>query len=88
LLDAAVEAAMEIAERIRKKVTDKVESYISVTVSLGVTSTTFGSYESAELIHQADQALYASKKKGRNRVTTYEHKSVYQDQLRTHAGNH
>ncbi len=43
---------------------------VNFTVSLGVSSTAFGSLDIEELIHQADKALYLAKNSGRNRVMT------------------
>jgi two-component system chemotaxis response regulator CheY len=45
---------------------------VNFTVSLGVSSTTFGSLDIEELIHQADMALFLAKNSGRNRVMTCE----------------
>jgi two-component system, cell cycle response regulator len=45
---------------------------VTVTVSLGVSSTASGSLDIEALIHQADQALYLAKNSGRNRVMTCE----------------
>ena len=75
------ESAAQAAERLRQIIADKtfiVEAFrLSVTISLGVATLEF-SKEGTEiaqaidldkLIVQADQALYASKQSGRNRVT-------------------
>ena len=42
----------------------------------------------AELLDQADQALYASKDSGRNCVTIYEPDHLDQEELATLSGNH
>ena len=64
---------LEIAERIRKSIGDLVfvvgRNKISVTVSVGVTTTVSNqTFEKNLLISAADQALYQAKKEGRNRV--------------------
>lgn len=61
--------AVELAERIRKRVeSHRDEDVGQVTMSLGLASLTNG--ESIDqLITRADQALYSSKRSGRNRVT-------------------
>jgi len=68
-------AAFEVAERVRKR----VEAYdypgqekpVKVTISLGIASFPKHSQERLDLIKKADQALYASKKGGRNRATVF-----------------
>lgn len=75
LPSAALPAARDLAERIRATIAgsrirrkDSHESIGQVTVSLGVAAHRPG--ESAEAwFERADQALYASKQGGRNRVT-------------------
>jgi two-component system, cell cycle response regulator len=74
LADADAERARQAAERVRASVASATTNYegqsLSVTVSLGVAQ-----YDPARdvsgksLIDRADQALYASKQGGRNRVT-------------------
>lgn len=78
LPETTLEAAKEVAEKCRQAVQDmKLEHkgnsmYGVITVSMGVACVvpeeglTYG-----ELIEMADQALYESKEKGRNRVTLY-----------------
>lgn len=78
LPETTLEAAREVAEKCRQAVQDAMiehkgnAGYGVVTVSMGVAcvvpedSITYG-----ELIEMADQALYESKEKGRNRVSLY-----------------
>jgi diguanylate cyclase (GGDEF)-like protein len=65
------------AERLRKAVEASLVQYngqdIRFTVSLGVADLSQPANDHAELIARADQALYTSKKTGRNRVTVHGH---------------
>jgi diguanylate cyclase (GGDEF)-like protein len=65
-----LQTAMEVAERLRRGVADSdllSEPAVRVTVSIGAATHTVGrSVE--ELIHQADAAVYAAKRGGRNQV--------------------
>jgi diguanylate cyclase (GGDEF)-like protein len=65
------------AERLRKAVEASLVQYngqdIRFTVSLGVADLSQPANDHAELIARADQALYTSKKTGRNRVTVHDH---------------
>jgi diguanylate cyclase (GGDEF)-like protein/PAS domain S-box-containing protein len=72
LPDAAVEAAVTVAERLRRKIEAPGFARVPVTASFGVTSSAFGASSLTELINQADEALYASKEGGRNRVTRWD----------------
>jgi diguanylate cyclase (GGDEF)-like protein len=70
-----LEEASAIAERLRSEIESRagkgvrsIEGLI-VTASFGVTQLTPDVVDAAQLIDEADQALYRSKKAGRNRVT-------------------
>ena len=69
-------AAMTIAERIRKLVEDKIILYdgqnIEVTISIGVSSYNFDNESAKSIVERADNALYESKRNGRNCVTLSE----------------
>jgi diguanylate cyclase (GGDEF)-like protein len=70
---AATAKAREVAERIRHRVAGSPVRYggkeIGMTASIGICSLTGGSNATADdLLHQADDALYAAKNAGRNRV--------------------
>jgi two-component system cell cycle response regulator len=67
------EEAHTVAERIRQKIgvephTPKAAANIAVTISVGVTQYIYGE-EASVFVQRADQAMYVSKKKGRNIVT-------------------
>ncbi len=67
--------AKKLAERCRARIEAQVTSGISVTSSFGVSTLKYGAETIDELISQADEALYVSKTKGRNRVTNWERKN-------------
>lgn len=75
LPEADLAAAAEVAERLCARVenlriqTDR--GVLQVTVSLGVAMLTPGVPSLANLIDRADQAMYAAKQAGRNRVELY-----------------
>ncbi len=78
LAETDMDEALAVAERVRKSVeeypfTVKVaHPSEQVTVSLGVSSIKTGSGKSiADIINEADLALYRSKASGKNRVTCY-----------------
>jgi diguanylate cyclase (GGDEF)-like protein len=71
-----LDEALAIAERLRSEIEARagkgvrsIEGLI-VTASFGVTELTPDVVDAAQLIDEADQALYRSKKAGRNRVTS------------------
>ena len=68
-----IEMAMAVAERIREDMATKPietdKGNLTVTISLGVCDTSLsGVTRAADLVRKADEALYAAKKDGRNRV--------------------
>ena len=72
LPNAPIEAAVAVAERIRARIESPGFSRVPVTASFGVSSVHFGAAKAEDLINQADEALYASKENGRNRVTRWD----------------
>ncbi len=66
-------AAFRMAERVRKALSERVvkvgDEPIKITASCGVSATDLGYSSPEELIHSADEALYASKETGRNRTS-------------------
>lgn len=67
--------AFEIAEMVRTIIHDNTQDLHGATVSLGVATAGAKVTNTAELIEQADQALYCSKHEGRNRT------SIWSEQL-------
>jgi diguanylate cyclase (GGDEF)-like protein len=71
-------AAHELAERMRLRIETTCGAAVipgesvRITISFGVASVAFGGSTLAELIKQADQALYVAKNAGRNRVARYD----------------
>jgi diguanylate cyclase (GGDEF)-like protein len=76
LPDMDVEAAAELAERLRRRIEAPAFARIPVTVSFGVSSIRGGAKTLFELIEQADEALYVSKRTGRNRVTRWDQREA------------
>ena len=71
LPDTAREAATDLAERLRAKVAATDWPLRPITASLGVATTGPGTDRPDLLVGQADQALYRSKRDGRNQVTHF-----------------
>ena len=63
--------SLHIAETMRNKVESDLTDDVSVTCSFGLSSMKFNAKSPAELINQADLALYQSKTLGRNQVTVW-----------------
>jgi diguanylate cyclase (GGDEF)-like protein len=68
----AIEDAVALAERLRQRIESPGFARVPVTVSFGVSSSLFGATKPIEMVNQADEALYASKEAGRNRVTRWD----------------
>jgi diguanylate cyclase (GGDEF)-like protein len=71
------DAAYAVAERIRRRIEKHDFAYegvhMQVTISIGVSVfASTGEMTSKLLVEQADQALYSSKRHGRNRVTLFD----------------
>lgn len=64
--------AKRYAERCRQQIEATETCGISVTSSFGISNLKYGARNVDELINQADEALYASKNKGRNCVSCWE----------------
>ena len=78
LPNTTVEKATEIAKRVRRRVESEAGPGIrgveglQMTASFGVSTLRFGCSTVNELVDQADQALYAAKKSGRNRALRWD----------------
>ncbi len=73
LPDTNAQEARTVAERIRQKIAAEKHcageaTQLTVTISVGVTAYINGE-QVADLVQRADQAMYVSKKEGRDRVT-------------------
>jgi diguanylate cyclase (GGDEF)-like protein len=74
----AAEQAVQLAERMRARIEAQCGpgvipgENVRITASFGVAAMSHGGSTLAELIKQADQALYAAKAGGRNRVSRYD----------------
>ncbi len=75
LTDCDLEYAYAWSERIRKEISEVFISHekISVTVSIGVASSSPSVFRLQDVISLADGALYSAKNSGRNRVIKHLH---------------
>src|SRR6202012_1702833 len=68
-------AAVAVAERVRTAIAETIRVAgrdLEVTVSIGVATTRTSSSDPERLLQQADEALYQSKRRGRDRWELYE----------------
>ncbi len=76
IISADIDEAYKAMERFRKNVEKndwrKINPNLKITISGGVTSTSVKSYRTVvEMIEDADEALYFSKRHGKNRITKF-----------------
>ncbi|MND69368.1 putative diguanylate cyclase YcdT [compost metagenome] len=72
LADANDEAGAQVAERIRREFADlPFQEPGELSVSIGIVSSSEAGYDLFRLLSMADDALYAAKDKGRNRIQRY-----------------
>jgi diguanylate cyclase (GGDEF)-like protein len=77
LVATNVDEAKIVSDRARlafeslSQASDSATSGRKVTASFGVSAIKFGAKDVAELLNQADMALYESKHNGRNQVTDW-----------------
>ena len=76
LTRADVAVGVQVAEKIREAIAASPCGNTSITASFGVSSLEFNPTSPADMIDQADQALYAAKHQGRNRVLNYSQRAV------------
>jgi diguanylate cyclase (GGDEF)-like protein len=74
LPETSQEEAENVADRIREEVSSHVflpeeEKKVTITISIGITEYC-SNEELTDFVKRSDQAMFASKKKGRNRITT------------------
>lgn len=67
-----VENGFIVANNIREMIQSTDIQGLKVTVSLGVAASNFGAETAQRLMQQADEALYAAKRTGRNRVCRWD----------------
>lgn len=73
LPETSKKEAIEIAERIRVSLENRdVDLGIKITASFGVSTFGRDTFEKDHLVLQADESLYKSKRKGRNRTTAFD----------------
>jgi diguanylate cyclase (GGDEF)-like protein len=71
LVGADVETATRFTERLRVSIERHPWPLRRVTASLGIATRIECTRDTTQMVHEADQALYHSKGRGRNRVTHY-----------------
>jgi two-component system cell cycle response regulator len=74
LQGCGVSEALVTVDRFRTSIKSQVWEHRDVTASLGVSTFTNWEMTGADLIRQADEALYASKAAGRDCVTHFDHR--------------
>lgn len=68
VVSAEIQEAVLLADRLRHAIETAEPEGLVVTASFGISTMSHAATDPQRLIHQADQALYAAKRSGRNRV--------------------
>jgi diguanylate cyclase (GGDEF)-like protein len=82
------EEAFSFLDRLRKEINDTYFSgvehvpYRCLSFSCGIAEMERSMYDSSELIHKADQALYYAKAQGKNNVQVYEEHNLCFDEIK------
>ena len=76
LPDTAFDAAFGVAERLCQTIAAATWPITGMTVSLGVSGMEAGAADMRQLLDQADKALYAAKRTGRNRAIPWGHPAI------------
>ena len=71
LPESGGEAAVGLANRLMERIASEVWDNEPVTVSIGLTALTEATLNGFQLVSHADEALYAAKRGGKNRVVVY-----------------
>lgn len=69
---ADIDETSQEAERLRARIASQQILGASITISVGASALSLGSKKPSELLDQADQALYAAKRAGRNRAVRWD----------------
>lgn len=72
LAETDAEGGFALASRLCRSIAAEGFAPVPLSASFGVSSLASGASRFQDLLDQADQALYASKKNGRNQVTRWE----------------
>lgn len=72
LFGATIADTIQAAERFRGSIEKQDHHGLSITASLGTSSSELGASNCPELLDQADKALYHAKRTGRNRVVGFD----------------
>ncbi len=71
LPESGVDAAVGFANRLMERIASETWEHEPVTVSVGLTALSDSMLNGFQLVSEADEALYAAKRAGKNRVVVY-----------------